>query len=80
MTGVKATFSVAVSLTKSLCLQFQKQSEELGLQNNQLTGTFLTEIEGLHLLKRLDLSHNQIQGELPEVFQRLHNLGETAAC
>ena len=80
MTGVKATFSVAVSLTKSLCLQFQKQSEELGLQNNQLTGTFLTEIEGLHLLKRLDLSHNQIQGELPEVFQRLHSLGETAAC
>ena len=52
---------------------------ELSLQRNLLAGTFLPEVEGLHSLKRLDLSHNQLQGELPGVFERLRGLGENAA-
>jgi len=40
-----------------------------------LTGTLLAEIDELKHLRHIDLSTNALSGELPNVFQRLKNLG-----
>lgn len=69
-------FAAAVSLITLLCAQLIYLLEELSLQKNILTGTILPEIEGLHSLKNLNLSHNQLEKEVPAVFHRLHALGE----
>ena len=51
---------------------------DLGLQRNQLTGTFPPEVDSLQVLRSLDLSGNLLRGDLPEVFSRLHGLSKDA--
>ena len=48
--------------------------EQLYLQNNELTGSFPTEIGLLFNLSQLSISHNNIKGSITPKLYNLHNL------
>jgi hypothetical protein len=50
--------------------------KDLRLNDNALTGTVPPEIESLHRLEFFSLANNSMDGQLPDVFDRLHYLGE----
>jgi len=49
---------------------------ELKIDQNDLTGTIPPEIGSIHTLKQLSVSKNKLSGTLPDIFDRLTNLGE----
>jgi len=48
---------------------------DLRIESNSFTGSIPPEVESLHQLEFLRLGKNKMGGEVPDVFDRLTNLG-----
>ena len=75
--GTFGSYVVDLSRKKTVDSSSRTHIVSLKLASNKLTGSIPPEIESMHRLELVGLGQNNLSGELPNVFGRLHHLGRS---